>query len=89
MAALILALALLAQAAPKADDTAATEALEKFNTDYKAKETTGRVGAVADLAKVQGDKIVVKLAQILASPDEKEVRIAAAKGLGSATENKK
>ena len=89
MAALILALALLAQAAPKPDETASTEALEKFKTDYKAKETGGRVTAVAERAKVQGDKVILRLAQVLSSPDEKEVRIAAAKGLGSVTENKK
>ena len=83
----ILALSLLVQAKP--DDTAANEALEKFKTDYKAKETGGRVMAVADLAKTQADKVWIRLGQVLTSPEEKEVRIAAAKGLGAATENKK
>jgi len=89
MPTLILALALLSQAAAKPDETAAVAALEKFKTDFKAKETTARVAAVAELARTQGDKVVVRLAQILTSPDEKEIRIAAAKGLGGATENKK
>lgn len=89
MQAFILAISLLAQAAAKPDDTAANEALEKFKTDYKAKETPGRVTAVADLAKTQADKVWIRLGQVLTSPEEKEVRIAAAKGLGAATENKK
>ena len=89
MPTLILALALLAQAAAKPDETAANAALEKFKTEYKAKETPARVTAVAELGRTQGDKIVVRLAQVLTSPDDKEVRIAAAKGLGGATENKK
>ncbi len=89
MTTVILALAILAQAAAKPDETAANAALEKFKIEYKAKETPVRVTAVVDLARVQGDKIVVRLAQVLTSPDDKEVRIAAAKGLGGATENKK
>jgi len=88
MQAIILALSLLAQAA-KPDETAANEALDKFKADYKARETGGRVTAVADLAKTQADKVYIRLGQVLTSPEEKEVRIAAAKGLGGATENKK
>lgn len=88
MQTLILILSLVAQAA-KPDETAANEAIEKFKTDYKSKETGGRVSAVAELAKVQGDKVLARLGAVLTSPEEKEVRIAAAKGLGITTENKK
>lgn len=88
MTSLMLALALLAQAA-KPEDAAATEALEKFKTDFKAKESAARAGAVSELAQTQNDKVYIRLAQVLTSGDEKEVRIAAAKGLGAATEKKK
>lgn len=88
MSTLMLALALLAQAA-KPEDAAATEALDKFKNDFKAKETATRASAVAELSHTQHEKVYVRLAQVLTSPDEKEIRIAAAKGLGGATENKK
>ncbi|HXX95050.1 MAG TPA: HEAT repeat domain-containing protein [Planctomycetota bacterium] len=89
MTTLAILLSLWFQAAAKPDDTAANEALEKFKTDYKAKESSARAAAVAALAATQADKIYVRLGQILNSSDEKEVRIAAAKGLGGATEDKK
>jgi HEAT repeat protein len=88
MSSLVLAVAILVQAA-KPEDAAAAEAIEKFKTDYKAKETSARAAAVADLAQTQHDKVYIHLAQVLTSGDEKEVRIAAAKGLGGATEKKK
>ncbi|MBI3855469.1 MAG: HEAT repeat domain-containing protein [Planctomycetes bacterium] len=84
MTTLILALAFLAAN----DDTAATAALDKFKTDYKSKEATVRASAVAELARTENDKVTARLAQLLVT-DEKEVRIAAAKGLGGCTENKK
>lgn len=89
MQTLILALSLFAQASTKPDEAAINAALEKFKTDYKVKETTGRVSAVAELAKTQGDKIQARLVAVLSSQDEKEVRIACAKGLGAVTDNKK
>jgi HEAT repeat protein len=89
MQTILLALCLLAQAGAKPDDTAANEALDKFKSDYKAKESAGRAAAVNLLAATQADKVYVRLGQVLTSSDEKEVRIAAAKGLGGATEEKK
>ena len=89
MQAFILALSLLAQGAAKPDETAANEALDKFKADYKAKESSARASAVAILAATQADKVYIRLCQVLTSPEEKEVRIAAAKGLGGATEDKK
>src|SRR5437667_2539307 len=88
MSTMILALALFVQAA-KPDDKAADEALEKFKTDFKAKEAGARATAVAELAKTSHDKVLARIGAVLASQDDKEVRIAAAKGLGSAAENKK
>jgi len=70
------------------DDAASTAALDKFKTDYKSREVNTRVSAVSDLAHTQHEKVWARLAQLLVS-DEREVRIAAAKGLGGAAENKK
>jgi hypothetical protein len=79
----------LPQATAKADDKTVDEALEKFKTDYKAKEAGARATAVMELAKTSHDKVLARLGQILDSQEDKEVRVAAAKGLGSAGENKK
>src|SRR5215831_16345593 len=81
---LMLALALFAAD----DDTAATAALDKFKADYKSKEATVRASAVAELARTPHDKVTAKLGQLLMT-DEKEVRIAAAKGLGAVAENRR
>lgn len=81
MITLLLALAL-------ADDAAANAALDKFRADYKSREATVRAQAVTELAATQHDKITSRLAQLVVN-DEKEVRIAAAKGLGGITENRK
>jgi HEAT repeat protein len=84
MTTLLLLLALLAQD----DDAAATAALDQFKTDYKSKEATVRATAVGDLARTQHDKVAVRLGQLL-GVDEKEVRIAAARGLGGNTVNRR
>jgi len=84
MSILILALALLSAD----DDAAATAALDKFKADYKSREATVRASAVLELSKTSHEKVTAKLAQLLMT-DEKEVRIAAAKGLGGSTENRK
>lgn len=66
----------------------ASDALSKFNTAYKAKEVDARVAAVDELAKTQHEKVHTKLGNLLVN-DVKEVRLAAAKGLAGAQENKK
>jgi hypothetical protein len=78
----ILFLALLA-----GDDKAATDALEKFKTEYKAKETDAKVKAIEELSQIQSDRVTAKLASLFPA-EEKAVRIAAAKGLGERTEDK-
>ncbi|HLY74753.1 MAG TPA: hypothetical protein VKU80_11605 [Planctomycetota bacterium] len=83
MPALILLAALLAP-----DDPEVSAALEKFKTDYHSKDLSTRVAAVADLSKTQHDKILVKLGSLLVV-DDKDVRIAAAKGMEEQKENKK
>lgn len=87
---LALALAALLQAAPDdaAATAAATAALEKFKTDYHAKEVAQRVSAVTELSKTPHEKVLVKLSALLGI-DEPDVRIAAAKGLAEQEENKK
>ena len=84
MTLLLLLLALL----PGDDDAAATAALDKFKTDYRSKEATVRATAVVELSRTEHDKVVSRLAGLLVT-DEKEVRIAAAKGLGGWAENRK
>lgn len=79
MISLVMALSIFVQQ----DEAAATAALDQFKTDYKAKEAAGRASAVAALAGTQHDKVYARLGALLAV-DEPEVRIAAAKGLGTA-----
>jgi hypothetical protein len=70
------------------DDTAATTALDRFKNEYKAKDAGARAAAVTELARTQHEKVWARLGQMLVV-DEKEVRIAAAKGLVGVTENRK
>jgi len=72
----------------QADDAAAKTALDKFAKDYKAKESTARAVAVEELAKTGHLKVLAKLAAVLASTDAKDVRTAAAKGLGIVREDR-
>jgi hypothetical protein len=81
-------LAILATLFLQADDAAATAALDKFKADYKSKEATARASAVADLASTQHEKVAARLGQLLGM-DVNEVRIAAAKGLGGNTVNRR
>lgn len=84
MTTLILALTLFAAD----DDAAVTAALETFKTGYKSRDAAVRASAVTELARTRHDKVTARLAQLLVV-DEKEVRIAAAKGLGDIPENRK
>ena len=79
---MMLLLALLLQ-----DDPAAA-ALEAFKAEYRAKDVAARAQAVTTLAATQHDKVYAKLGQLL-TVDEKDVRIAAARGLGGCTAEKK
>src|ERR1041384_4071472 len=89
MTTVILAWILCAQGAAKTEDKAADEALEKFKAEDKSKEASARATAVSELATTDHDKVFARLGQVLDSQEDKEVRIAAAKGLGSAGDNKK
>jgi len=84
MTTILFLLAVLAQT----DDAAATAALDKFKADYKSREATVRASAVADLAGTQHEKVAARLGQLLGM-DVNEVRIAAAKGLGGNTVNRR
>lgn len=70
----ILMLVLLLQVDP-------AEALKKFDAAYKSKDAALRAAAVTELAKTDHEKVIAKLAKLLAV-DAKEVRLAAAAGLG-------
>jgi hypothetical protein len=83
MAAIVLLLALALT-----DDKEASEALSKFNAAFKSKEVDARVAAVAELAKTPHEKVYTKLGSLLLT-DAREIRIAAAKGLGGAEDHKK
>ncbi len=81
MLTMMLALALSAQ-----DEAAARAAIEKFGKEYKARDVKARAAAVTEMAKTQHPKVHDKLG-LLVKADGKEVRIAAAQGLGNATDN--
>jgi len=70
------------------DEPEVNAALEKFKTDYKNKDLSARVAAVTELSKTQHDKVLLKLGALLVV-DDKDVRIAAAKGFEEQKENKK
>lgn len=76
----ILALALLLR------DEAA-DALKQFDAAYKSKEAAARAAAVTELAKTDHEKVISKLEKLLVV-DAKEVRLAAAAGLGVVREAK-
>jgi hypothetical protein len=83
MIALMLVLALQADP-PPAKDTSVNDALEKFKKAIKAKDVVDRVAAVVELAKTPHEKTYAMLAKLLAV-DDLTVRIAAAKGMSTAT----
>jgi len=81
----LFSLALLAlQNDPAPKDTSVAEALEKFKTAYKSRNPSDRVLAVTELARTPHEKIYAKLGALLVV-DELTVRIAAPKGLSTAT----
>lgn len=69
-------------------DDPSVAALETFKAEYKSKEAAARARAVTTLAATQHEKVWARLGQLL-SVDEKDVRIAAAKGLGGCAAEKK
>lgn len=79
---------LLLLLASQADEKAARKALDTFAAAYKSKDAAARAAAVAGLAKTDHEKVVARLGQLLAV-DVKEVRLAAAEGLGGIQEQKR
>lgn len=71
-------LLLLAQAS---NDKDADEALARFKTAYAAPSAPARAAAVFELSRTQHEKILARLAQLLGG-EAKEVKAAAARGLG-------
>src|SRR5688572_15771932 len=71
-----------------ADDKEADEALARFKTTYASQSALARAGAVSELARTQHEKILVRLAGILGG-EAKEVKAAAALGLGNFADYKK
>jgi hypothetical protein len=59
----------------------AADALKQFDAAYKSKDAAARAAAVTELAKTDHEKIISKLEKLLVV-DAKEVRLAAAAGLG-------
>ena len=64
------------------------EALEKFKADIKGKDAAGRAAAVDELAKTKSPKICAKLASMLTN-EVVDVRLAAARGLGTQDDRKR
>ena len=79
----MIALLLTLLAADEKDD-----ALTAFAAAFKSKDVAARVQAVTELAKTQHDRVHSKLASLTLS-DVREVRVAAAQGLGGAQNNLK
>src|SRR5687767_15934520 len=71
-----------------ADEKEASDALERFKTAYQSNSPAGRAAAVSELARTQHEKVMARLIPFLTG-DAKEVRIAAAKGLGGFKDWKK
>jgi HEAT repeat protein len=84
MTGIALVLALL----PQADEAAAQQALEKFRFAYAKPDASVRAAAVAELAATRHDLVLRKLAVLLLT-DEKEIRVAAARGLSGFEGHKK
>ncbi|MBI3858228.1 MAG: HEAT repeat domain-containing protein [Planctomycetes bacterium] len=79
---MMIALALLAALMPQ-DEAAAKAALETYKTTVgKSKDAKSHADAVTELAKTAHESVAVRLGSLLAT-DEREVRIAAATGLGT------
>ena len=69
------------------DDKEAEEAVQKFRAAMKSPEVSARAQAVTELGRVQHEKTLKPLSVCLTT-DDKQVRIAAAKALGSFQEKK-
>ncbi len=83
MTELLLALALLG-----GDDPAVDEALARFKSSYASPSAGNRAVAVSELCRVQHEKTFARVAPMLAT-EAKEVREAAARGLGNFLDYKK
>lgn len=70
------------------DDKEADAALQRFKMSYASNSPVARAAAVSELARTQHEKILARLAGLLGS-EVKEVKAAAALGLGGFTEFKK
>jgi HEAT repeat protein len=81
-------LALLLLAPLVQDDAAAEEAIKRFNTAVRNPSPTARATAVSELARVPHERTMKVLIPLLTA-DVAEVRIAAAKGLGTFADYKK
>jgi len=78
----MLTLVLILALAPQ-DDAAAKAALDAFKGSYgKSKDAKSHADAVTELARTLHESVAVRLASLLTT-DDKEVRIAAATGLGT------
>lgn len=84
MVGMTLLFAFLAQA----DEAAAQRALEQFRVAYAKPDASARAAAVAELAGTRHDLVLRKLGALLLT-DEKEVRVAAARGLSGFEGQKK
>ena len=71
-----------------ADDQAVEEAIARFKTSYAAPSAVARAAAVSELARTPHEKVLGRLSGVLAN-ESKEVKAAAARGLGGFSEFKK
>lgn len=71
-----------------ADDKAADEALDRFKANYASPSAPSRAVAVSELCRTPHEKTFARVAPLLTT-EAKEVREAAARGLGNFTDYKK
>jgi len=76
------------QAAAKAAEKAAQEALNSFEKEYKGAESK-KIAAVEELGKTHHAKTASRLGKVVEASDSSAVRLAAVKALGGFTDAKK
>lgn len=71
-----------------ADDKALEDALARFKSSYASPSAVARAAAVSELARTRHEKTLARLANLLGG-EAKEVKAAAAKGLGGFSDHKR
>ena len=71
---------------PAASDEAATQAITRFDSDFRVQDTGKRMNAIHSLARTKNDLVTERLGKLLSHPDH-EIRMGAAMALDSMSHN--